>query len=66
VDYRLLYTQRALNDLAEIIGRIGDAEAATCFRNVKFSISRPKSLRILEALVTFVIFLVFESTVYKS
>jgi plasmid stabilization system protein ParE len=31
VDYRLLYTQRALNDLAEIIGYIAedDAEAAS-------------------------------------
>jgi plasmid stabilization system protein ParE len=33
VDYRLLYTQRALNDLAEIIGHIGedDADAASRF-----------------------------------
>jgi plasmid stabilization system protein ParE len=33
VDYRLLYTQRALNDLAEIIGYIAedDAEAASRF-----------------------------------
>jgi plasmid stabilization system protein ParE len=33
VDYQLLYTQRALNDLAEIVGRIAedDAEAATRF-----------------------------------
>jgi plasmid stabilization system protein ParE len=31
VDYRLLYTQRALNDLAEIIGYVAedDAEAAS-------------------------------------
>jgi plasmid stabilization system protein ParE len=33
VDYRLLYTQKALNDLAEIIGGIADddAEAASRF-----------------------------------
>ncbi len=33
MDYRLLYTQRALNDLAEIIGRIAedDADAASRF-----------------------------------
>lgn len=33
MDYRLLYTQRALNDLAEIIGHIGedDADAASRF-----------------------------------
>jgi plasmid stabilization system protein ParE len=33
VDYRLLYTQKALNDLAEIVGHIaeGDAEAASLF-----------------------------------
>jgi plasmid stabilization system protein ParE len=33
VDYRLFYTQRALNDLAEIIGHIaeGDADAAPRF-----------------------------------
>jgi len=33
VDYRLLFTQRALNDLAEIIGHIAgdDAETATRF-----------------------------------
>jgi plasmid stabilization system protein ParE len=33
VDYRLLYTQRALNDLAEIIGHIAedDGEAASRF-----------------------------------
>jgi plasmid stabilization system protein ParE len=33
VDYRLLYTQRALNDLAEILGYIAedDAEAASRF-----------------------------------
>jgi toxin ParE1/3/4 len=33
VDYRLLYTQRALNDLAEIIGQIAedDADAASRF-----------------------------------
>ena len=33
MDYRLLYTQRALNDLAEIIGHIADddAEAASRF-----------------------------------
>jgi plasmid stabilization system protein ParE len=33
VDYRLLYTQRALNDLAEIIGHVAeeDAEAALRF-----------------------------------
>jgi len=33
VDYRLLYTQRALNDLAEIIGHIAedDADAASRF-----------------------------------
>ena len=33
MDYRLLYTQRALNDLAEIIGHIAqdDAEAASLF-----------------------------------
>ena len=33
MDYRLLYTQRALNDLAEIIGYIAkdDAEAASRF-----------------------------------
>jgi plasmid stabilization system protein ParE len=35
VDYRLLYTQRALNDLAEIIGRIAedDADSASRFGN---------------------------------
>jgi len=35
VDYRLLITQRALNDLAEIIGHIAedDAEAASRFGN---------------------------------
>ena len=35
MDYRLLYTQRALNDLAEIIGHIAedDAEAASRFGN---------------------------------
>jgi toxin ParE1/3/4 len=35
VDYRLLYTQRALNDLAEIIGHIAedDAQAASRFGN---------------------------------
>ena len=33
MDYRILYTQRALNDLAEIIGHIAkdDAEAAPHF-----------------------------------
>jgi plasmid stabilization system protein ParE len=33
VDYRLLYTQKALNDLAEILGRIAedDAKAASRF-----------------------------------
>jgi len=33
VDYRLLYTQRALNDLAEIVGHIAedDADAAMQF-----------------------------------
>jgi plasmid stabilization system protein ParE len=33
VDYRLLYTQRALNDLAEIVGHIAedDAQAASRF-----------------------------------
>ena len=33
MDYRILYTQRALNDLAEIIGHIAedDAEAASRF-----------------------------------
>jgi plasmid stabilization system protein ParE len=33
VDYRLLYTQRALNDLAEIVGHItkDDADAASRF-----------------------------------
>lgn len=33
MDFRLLYTQRALNDLAEIIAHIGkdDAEAAASF-----------------------------------
>jgi plasmid stabilization system protein ParE len=33
VDYRLFYTQKALNDLAEIIGHIAedDAEAASRF-----------------------------------
>jgi plasmid stabilization system protein ParE len=33
VDYRLLYTQKALNDLAEIIGHIAedDAQAASRF-----------------------------------
>ena len=33
MDYRLLYTQRALNDLAEIIGHIAedDAEGASRF-----------------------------------
>jgi toxin ParE1/3/4 len=33
VDYRLLYTQRALNDLAEIVGHIAedDADAASRF-----------------------------------
>jgi hypothetical protein len=68
VDYRLLYTRKALNDLEELIGHIadGDVEAASCFRNVKFSISRPKSLRILEVLVTFAAAYLFESTVYKS
>jgi plasmid stabilization system protein ParE len=35
VDFRLLFTQRALNDLAEIIGRIAedDADAAGRFGN---------------------------------
>jgi toxin ParE1/3/4 len=35
VDYRLLFTQRALNDLAEIIGYIAedDGEAASRFGN---------------------------------
>jgi plasmid stabilization system protein ParE len=35
VDLRLLFTQKALNDLAEIIGRIAedDAEAAERFGN---------------------------------
>jgi len=35
VDYQLFFTQRALNDLAEIIGRIAedDAEVATRFGN---------------------------------
>jgi plasmid stabilization system protein ParE len=35
VDYRLLYTQRALNDLAEIIGHIAedDGQAASRFGN---------------------------------
>jgi plasmid stabilization system protein ParE len=35
VDYRLLFTQRALNDLAEIIGHIAedDDEAASHFGN---------------------------------
>ena len=35
MDYRLLFTQRALNDLAEIIGNIAedDAEAASRFGN---------------------------------
>jgi toxin ParE1/3/4 len=35
VDYRLLYTQKALSDLAEIIGYIAedDAEAASRFGN---------------------------------
>jgi plasmid stabilization system protein ParE len=35
VDYRLLYTQRALNDVAEIIGHIAedDADAASRFGN---------------------------------
>ena len=35
MDYQLLYTQRALNDLAEIVGYIAedDAEAATRFGN---------------------------------
>jgi plasmid stabilization system protein ParE len=35
VDYRLLITQRALNDLAEIIGHIAedDTEAASRFGN---------------------------------
>jgi plasmid stabilization system protein ParE len=35
VDYRLLFTQRSLKDLAEIIGHIAedDAEAASRFGN---------------------------------
>jgi toxin ParE1/3/4 len=35
VDYRLFYTQKALNDLAEIIGHIAedDSEAASRFGN---------------------------------
>jgi plasmid stabilization system protein ParE len=35
VDYRLLFTQRALNDLAEIIGHIAedDGDAASRFGN---------------------------------
>jgi plasmid stabilization system protein ParE len=35
VDYRILYTQRALNDLAEIIGHIAedDADASSRFGN---------------------------------
>lgn len=35
MDYRLRYTQRALNDLAEIVGHIAedDAEAASRFGN---------------------------------
>ncbi|HWZ42096.1 MAG TPA: hypothetical protein VNW97_01395 [Candidatus Saccharimonadales bacterium] len=31
MDYRLLYSQKALSDLAEIIGHIADAEAASRF-----------------------------------
>ncbi|MFY9743259.1 MAG: type II toxin-antitoxin system RelE/ParE family toxin [Candidatus Sulfotelmatobacter sp.] len=35
MDYRLLYSQRALNDLAEIVGHIAedDADAASLFGN---------------------------------
>ncbi|MGA9510387.1 MAG: type II toxin-antitoxin system RelE/ParE family toxin [Candidatus Sulfotelmatobacter sp.] len=37
MDYRLLYTQRALNDLAEIIGHIADdADAASRFGSSLF------------------------------
>jgi plasmid stabilization system protein ParE len=32
VDYRLLYTQKALNDLAEIIGRIAESDALVASR----------------------------------
>jgi plasmid stabilization system protein ParE len=32
VDYRLLYTQKALNDLAEIIGRIAKDDSASASR----------------------------------
>jgi len=32
VDYRLLYTQRALSDLAEIVGHIAQADADTASR----------------------------------
>lgn len=32
MDYRLLYTQRALNDLAEIIGYIAEDDADAAFR----------------------------------
>jgi plasmid stabilization system protein ParE len=32
VDYRLLYTQKALNDLAEIVGHIADDDAEASYR----------------------------------
>ena len=35
MDYRLLYTQRALNDLAEIIGHIADDDAEALAKAVE-------------------------------
>lgn len=32
MDYHLLYSQRALNDLAEIIGRVAEDDAEAAFR----------------------------------
>ena len=32
MDYRLLYAQKALNDLAEIVGRIAEDDAQAAFR----------------------------------
>jgi plasmid stabilization system protein ParE len=41
VDYRILFTQRALNDLAEIVGHIAeyDGEAANCFGSALLDLS---------------------------
>ncbi|SPE45764.1 hypothetical protein SBA7_970021 [Candidatus Sulfotelmatobacter sp. SbA7] len=44
MDYRLLYTQKALKDLAEIIGHIAEDDAQAASRFGKSRASR-KSLR---------------------